>query len=69
MNADYQNTRTDYLGSAGFPTEQEVKLVLNRAAVARNAALRSGVSAIGRFFIKGFTLREIGRHTARPCGC
>ena len=67
MNADYHNTRTDYLGSAGFPTEIEVKQALDRAAKARNEALWAGVSAIGRFFITGFALREIGRPIASPC--
>lgn len=67
MNADYHNTRTDYLGSAGFPTEIEVKQALDRAAKARNEALWAGVSAIGRFFTSGFALREIGRPSASPC--
>lgn len=67
MNADYQNTRTDYPGSTGFPTEIEVKQALNRAAIARNKALWAGISAIGRFFVNGFALREIGRPSASPC--
>ena len=67
MNADYRNTRTDYLGSDGFPSEVEVKAALNRAGKARSEALRAGISAIGRFFVSGFALREIGRHSAPPC--
>jgi hypothetical protein len=67
MTADDPNTHTDYPGSAGFPTEAEVKQALNRAAIARNEALWAGVSAIGRFFVSGFTLREIGRPSASPC--